>query len=202
MEAGVAADLLARPDALGQVLLDELSERTAVALQECGAERLAVIGQDQQFVGPGGLVGDVVAHAPDHPVVLLENAEGITRPRPRMMGHFVVAGPGDVDRGSATEDVEGSEVGCHIPHEHGASPAQEGIGVMQAVQARLNIPRPRLKVLGDLQQGVAEHEHDGAHQKVGIHCQQVDVRGPQFLLFGGAALQLGHGQDRLFGVSV
>ena len=135
--AGVAADGLSDGGALGELLLDELLDGHAVALLEGGAEGLAVVGEDDQAVGARGLFGDHAAETGEGLVEALEVAKGVARPGARVVGDLVVAEIEHVDGGGAAQHVEHGHVGGHVAHGAAHGGADEGVPVLEAVEARV-----------------------------------------------------------------
>ena len=138
----------------------------------------------------------------DDLIVALQRAERVAGPGAGVVRDLVVARPGDVDRGGAPDDVERRHIGRHVAHEHGAGRPQQGIPFVQPIHPRLHIPHPRLGVLENLQDGVPEHQHDGAHEEVGVDGQQIDVARAPLLLLGCTGAQSRHRQSCLFGVAI
>jgi hypothetical protein len=201
-DAGVAAHGLRHRGACGQLLFDELLERQAVALLERGAKGLAMIGQDNQIIGARRLLLDGLVDPGNNLVIGSQHLEGVAGPGARMMRHFVVAGPGDVDAGRPADDVEQGQVGGDVAHEDGHGGPHERIPVGQAVEARLHVLALLPPALPQFPHDVHQQQDGGAHQEVGVEQEPIEVLGAAFLLIFTGIEQIGQGQQRLLGIAV
>src|SRR5512139_655376 len=96
---------------------DQLLQLDAEALAEGTALALAVVGEDDQAVGPWRLI-DRLLQALELCVVLLEDRERVGLLYPGMVGDFVVADEGRVDDGDALDDVAEQGGDVEIAHHH------------------------------------------------------------------------------------
>ncbi len=91
-------------------------EVIAIALQERGPLRLAVIGEHHEAVVAGSDLGHVLQVA-EAGIDLAEHRERVVPVEPRMVGHFVVAGQGDVAVGGTKKHVLDHPVEAEIPQQ-------------------------------------------------------------------------------------
>ena len=133
-----------------QVALHQFVQPVAVALQEGGALRLAVVGEHDDLVGARG----VLAGARDAPELLVELAQDLHGVRPletRVVRHLVVAGEARVDRRHAHHHVADDAVHGEVAHEHREAGAHERVAE-RAVAARPDVapalPRRRRPARG------------------------------------------------------
>ncbi len=184
--AVIATRCMADARAAGQMLLDELLQIHGIALFERGAKRLTMVRENHKFVGSPGLVSNHPTDVRNHVVELTQRLERVGRPGTGMMGHFVVAGPGHIDRRAAADNVKGCQIGCHLAHEDRCGCTHEGIEMGGPVQARLHILALLAPCLPEFAPDIHEIEHEHTHEEVGVQHQEIEVIGPLFFLFVAA----------------
>ena len=80
------------------------SSDLAVALQECCAQRLAVVGQDHEVVWPRRVLRSA-GEAAERAIDAVERIEALGSRRAAVVGDLVIVGVRDVDHGRAAEHL-------------------------------------------------------------------------------------------------
>ena len=138
----------------------ELVEPVAVALLERRPLRLAVVGEDDELVRPGGVAAGAL-DAPELLVELPQRLEGVLALEAGVMGDLVVAREGRVDRGPPLQHVGEDAVDDEVADEHAHRRAQQRVDAAP-VAARPDVA-PALPPRGDqLQDHLPEDEDEAS----------------------------------------
>jgi hypothetical protein len=105
---------------------DELAEGLAIFLAKGGAHTLAVVGEDDEVVGAGGVCRGAFEGGGDA-IESSEDFEGVRTIDTGMVGDFVVSEEGGVDGGDATIDIGDEHEETGFLHKGGGGGADEGV---------------------------------------------------------------------------
>ena len=131
---------------------DDVLEGHAVALEERGAEALAVVGQDDEAIRPRRVLGGL-AQRLQLAVDAIERVERFRALGPAVVGDLVVVGVVHVDDRRAADHLLDDERGAQRPQRHVRGAAHPGVReaavmAMEGPDAR-TLLAPRLDVLLD-----------------------------------------------------
>ena len=105
---------------------DHLAEALAVALEERRAQALAVVGQDDELVRPGRVLGRL-HDGPDRRVDAVERLERLDPLRAAVVGELVVVREVRVDHVRPAVHLGDDQRGVHVAQEHVARGAHPGV---------------------------------------------------------------------------
>ena len=187
--AGHVVDAAARERAL-----DELVEPVAVALLEGRSLGLAVVGEDDERVGPRR----VDAGRLDPAELLVELAQRLERVgalETGVMRDLVVARERRVDRGPALHHVLEDAVDDQVAHEHAERAAHQRV-VAAAVTTRAHVAPLRAARGGDLEHDLPEEEDEDTRDVEAVREERPVARVRLLLLLHPA-----HREDAVVGLA-
>ncbi|GMA26433.1 hypothetical protein GCM10025864_41920 [Luteimicrobium album] len=147
----------------------ERLEGQPVRLREGLAERLAVVGEHDDVVGPRGLPAELLEQ-PDDAVEALERAQRLGPQRARVVGDLVVVDEVHEDHGRPLHHLLGDERRVEVAQQHVGDRAQGRVGA-QARDARLDAPRRLLPALVQLLDELADREQQGPYEHEGTRAE-------------------------------
>ena len=187
--AGHLGDAAGRERALDQVV-----EPVAVALLEGGALGLAVVGEDDDLVGPRRVAARAV-DAPELVVELPQRLQRVGALEAGVVGDLVVAREGRVDRGAPLHHVREDAVDDQVADDDAHRGAHERVEAA-AVAARLHVA-PALAGRGrDLERDLPEEEDERARDVEAVR-EEGAVAGVGLLL----RIEPADGQDHVVGLA-